>query len=317
MSMPTGLEGYDLIGDVHGCGRTLAALLDKLGYAEVHGVYRHPRRRVIFLGDLIDRGPSIRLAVSIARRMVDAGEAHIVMGNHEVNAIVSAERAPGSPPSRIMRRTHEQFRDHPREWRETLAWFRELPLCLELDGLRVVHACWDESLIDAFRRRCPNGRIDAAFLAEASVRGSFEHRVLDVLTRGVQLALPDGMTIRSANGVDRRAFRTHFWCERPHTYGDVVFQPDSLPDVLEGRVLDAAERERLVWYPEEAPPLFVGHYWCRGVPAVVRDNIACLDYSAIDAGRLVAYRWSGETSLTADRFVWTRVEPQTIAAGGA
>ncbi|MED5459654.1 MAG: metallophosphoesterase, partial [Pseudomonadota bacterium] len=81
------MEGYDLIGDIHGCGATLAALLEKLGYHQRGGVYRHPRRKVIFLGDLIDRGPRIRLAVTIARRMVEAGEAHIVMGNHEYNAL--------------------------------------------------------------------------------------------------------------------------------------------------------------------------------------------------------------------------------------
>ncbi|WP_110687892.1 metallophosphoesterase [Salinicola aestuarinus] len=317
MTICGGLDGYDLIGDVHGCGRTLAALLGRLGYVEHEGIYRHPRRKVIFLGDLIDRGPSIRLAVSIARRMVEAGEAHIVMGNHEYNAIANAERPAGSPPSRIMRRTHEQFRDHPREWAAVLDWFRQLPLCLERDGLRVVHACWDEALIDAFLARCPDGRIDRAFLIEARERGSFAHRVLDVLTRGVQLPLPDGMSVRSANGVTRRAFRTHFWCRNPRTYGDVVFQPDALPGTLEGRLLGAQERKRLVWYPESAPPLFVGHYWCRGVPALVRANIACLDYSAIDAGRLVAYRWSGETELTADRFVWARVDARMIATGGA
>ncbi len=44
------MEGYDLIGDIHGCGATLAALLEKLGYHQRKGVYRHPRRKVIFLG---------------------------------------------------------------------------------------------------------------------------------------------------------------------------------------------------------------------------------------------------------------------------
>ncbi|MDL4863855.1 metallophosphoesterase, partial [Halomonas elongata] len=87
MSERDALEGYDLIGDVHGCGATLATLLERLGYHQRDGVYRHSRRKVIFLGDLIDRGPRIRLAVSIARRMVEAGEALIVLGNHEVNAL--------------------------------------------------------------------------------------------------------------------------------------------------------------------------------------------------------------------------------------
>lgn len=323
MGIRAGLDGYDLIGDIHGCGRTLVALLEKLGYQEVAGVYRHARRRVIFLGDLIDRGPNIRLAVTIARRMVDAGEAHIVMGNHEYNALAYCHRAPENSErtwlrersprnTRIIDQTLEQYRDHPDEWHDTLAWFLELPLCLEMDGLRVVHACWDEALIAEFLERRPQGRIDRQFLEASALKGGFAHRVLDRLTRGTQLGLPADVEMRSEAGFTRRAFRTHFWCRDPQTYGDVVFQPDPLPGELENRRLTPQERERLTWYPETSPPLFVGHYWCHGVPAVVRENIACLDYSAVDGGRLVAYRWDGETSLDADRFVWVSVDAESL-----
>ena len=48
---------YDIIGDIHGCAKTLSVLLDKLGYVLESGIYRHPIRQVIFLGDFVDRGP--------------------------------------------------------------------------------------------------------------------------------------------------------------------------------------------------------------------------------------------------------------------
>ncbi len=41
---------YDIIGDVHGFAQPLRALLVKLGYQIADGVYRHPTRKVIFLG---------------------------------------------------------------------------------------------------------------------------------------------------------------------------------------------------------------------------------------------------------------------------
>lgn len=44
---------YDLIGDIHGYATELKALLDKLGYREANGVWRHRDRKVIFLGDLV------------------------------------------------------------------------------------------------------------------------------------------------------------------------------------------------------------------------------------------------------------------------
>jgi len=51
------IEGYDIIGDVHGEADALERLLDKLGYALKDGCWQHRSRQVIFLGDFIDRGP--------------------------------------------------------------------------------------------------------------------------------------------------------------------------------------------------------------------------------------------------------------------
>ena len=46
--------GYDIIGDIHGHATTLEALLVELGYAPVDGIWCHPERQVIFLGDFIE-----------------------------------------------------------------------------------------------------------------------------------------------------------------------------------------------------------------------------------------------------------------------
>src|SRR5690554_4971120 len=218
-----------------------------MGYHQRGGVYRHPRRKVIFLGDLIDRGPRIRLAVQIARRMVEEGEAHIVMGNHEYNALAYGQRAPAGlgrewlrehtpRNNRIINETLEQYRDHPQEWEEALAWFLEIPLFLERDGLRVVHACWDQPLIDDLRKRRPDACMDEAFLVESTAPGTRAFEILDRLTRGTQMPLPLGVEIHSGDGFTRRSFRTHFWARAPQTWGDVVFQPDNLPgDLGSGR----------------------------------------------------------------------------------
>ena len=53
-------QGYDLIGDVHGCGITLIRLLEQMGYSKKNGVYQHAKRKVVFIGDIVDRGPNIR-----------------------------------------------------------------------------------------------------------------------------------------------------------------------------------------------------------------------------------------------------------------
>ena len=84
---------YDVIGDVHGQGAKLRALLERLDYVERQGVWRAPAgRQALFVGDLIDRGPEQRAVLDIVRRMVDAGQARVVLGNHEFNAMGMAVR---------------------------------------------------------------------------------------------------------------------------------------------------------------------------------------------------------------------------------
>ena len=109
--------GYDIIGDIHGRSDTLESLLDELGYVrDVGGVYRHPERRSIFLGDFIDRGPHQRESIWIVRAMIDADAAQSVIGNHEYSPIAYAtpdEKTGGflRANSEKNRRQHQAFHD--------------------------------------------------------------------------------------------------------------------------------------------------------------------------------------------------------------
>lgn len=74
---------FDLIGDIHGCAVELRQLLDKLGYRETGGFYRHHAgRRVVYLGDLVNRGPASVEVVRLVAAMLDNGAALNVRGNH-------------------------------------------------------------------------------------------------------------------------------------------------------------------------------------------------------------------------------------------
>src|SRR5688500_1090957 len=80
--------GYDLIGDVHGDADRLTRLLEMLGYRATGGAMRHPSgRRAVFVGDLLDRGPKVVETLRLARAMVEAGSALMVLGNHEFNLV--------------------------------------------------------------------------------------------------------------------------------------------------------------------------------------------------------------------------------------
>lgn len=74
---------FDIIGDVHGCYDELVELLGKLGYQKHQATYSHPnKRRVVFLGDLGDRGPFSLPSIRLAINMVHSGDALYVPGNH-------------------------------------------------------------------------------------------------------------------------------------------------------------------------------------------------------------------------------------------
>ena len=75
---------FDIIGDVHGCLHELTDLVGELGYAVVDGkVQPRPDRKLVFVGDLVDRGPD---SAGVLRFAMDAQQnagAIIVPGNHD------------------------------------------------------------------------------------------------------------------------------------------------------------------------------------------------------------------------------------------
>ncbi|MCL2013752.1 MAG: polynucleotide kinase-phosphatase [Oscillospiraceae bacterium] len=81
---------FDIIGDVHGCFDELCDLLTNMGYTLDLNKFSavHPEgRRVIFLGDLCDRGNKITETMKLAMNMVKSGVAFCVPGNHDVKLL--------------------------------------------------------------------------------------------------------------------------------------------------------------------------------------------------------------------------------------
>jgi predicted MPP superfamily phosphohydrolase len=129
-------DKFDIVGDLHGHADALRRLLRAIGYREAQGVFRHPERRMIFVGDFVDRGPEQLAVLQIAKRMCDSGEAFAVMGNHEFNALGWAEsdRDGGflRPHTEKNAKQHREFLrqvgENSAAHKQALDWFRTLPV---------------------------------------------------------------------------------------------------------------------------------------------------------------------------------------------
>jgi len=305
---------YDLIGDIHGHADALHQLLGKLGYAKHRGVYRHPDRKVIFLGDFIDRGPKIREVLETVRPMIEAGYALAVMGNHELNALAYHTEDQDSPGEYLRRhvsaktKQHQATLDqlHSEELDSHLAWFRTLPMWLDLAGLRAVHACWDEQAVGQIAEAQKKyGGITTEFLHTACREGQSLYAPVEIVLKGKEAKLPDGASFQDKDDHVRTEIRTRWYLPPDgHTYRTYALQTDVVDcdEELDQRVIaDAAP------YPSTAKPVFVGHYWLSAQhPTVLADNVACLDFSVAKGGFLCAYRWTGEPKLSNENFVWVK-----------
>jgi protein phosphatase len=133
---------FDLIGDIHGCGDELEELLGLLGYApDSAGVQRHPEgRKVIFLGDLVDRGPRVPAVLRIVMSMVEAGSALCVPGNHDAK-LLRWLRGKKVTIGHGLERSIEQLEEESPDFRVRVATFLDgLVSHYVLDGGRLVAA---------------------------------------------------------------------------------------------------------------------------------------------------------------------------------
>ena len=155
---------YFLFGDVHGHLEPLLRLLRQLGIdpqnvpEDVH---------LIFVGDLIDRGPQSREVVSLVKSLVDSGKASCVMANHEFNFVNFNTLTALNSDQYRRPRNDKNLTEIAETWssyridgrfqktllKEHVSWFKTLPIALEFEEFNVIHACWHEPSLAILEKR--------------------------------------------------------------------------------------------------------------------------------------------------------------------
>ena len=313
------VTGYDVIGDVHGHLHALEGLLAQMGYGVVDGAWKHPNRKAIFVGDLIDRGTHQVETVRLVQAMVAAGEAFIVLGNHEYNAVAWLTEL-GDRPGEFARshsddhrRQHDEFLGQVGEGsalhHALIEWFCGLPLWLEVElggaKLRVVHACWhDRSMSELVPLLSTDRTLTPTAIVETSRPGSSAYEALENLLKGPEVDL-GGLAYRDKDGIMRIKARVRWWDpEATNLKRAAIIPPgartplgEPFPTRFNGKI-----RGEVPLYDGDVP-VIVGHYWCSGTPQPYAPLVACVDYSVAARGPMVAYRWNGEQVLQAEHYV--------------
>lgn len=301
---------FDIIGDIHGHADALEILLQKLNYVRMNGVYTHPEnRKVLFVGDFIDRGPKIRETLHIVKDMYDAGNAIAIMGNHEFNAIcfhTLCKNLGGYYRNHSIKEieqhleTIRQFKYFPSEWKMFLNWFKQLPLFFENEDFGAVHACWVPSHIQWIKENYNGITEDFLELATSKANTGGAYKVIEDTLKGTESALPSGRTFVDKDGTLRKESRIRWWNDirEREKYGQFLF--DCPKDLEYESIPDDAD----FYFYNEPKKVFFGHYWLKGIPTENNANAICLDYSVAKGGILVACRTEKHDTVLKMSFVF-------------
>jgi len=312
----------DIVGDIHGEIEPLRHLLEHMGY-DIKCV--HPEgRRLVFLGDLVDRGPDSPAVVELVKQLVKADRAQCILGNHELN-LLRDEPKDGNgwytQPEKV-----DKYRSVPVSTGQKKG-FREflltLPLALENDELRVVHACWNtkslallekqedhSSVLDAYWRF--EGNLESDFVPENMTKQSLEIILRDdgnkpALIKSLadhDTAYQMGNPVRVLTSGEEAPASEAFWAGGKwrmvarQKWWDCYVDEKSVVVGHYWRHFDELSRS---FGKKAGPDLFEGiesHHWMGK-----NDNVYCVDFSvglrhkakaenqSEDIGLLAALRW--------------------------
>lgn len=142
---------FDIIGDVHGCYDELVELLRQLGHGVDEAAFTvRPanNRKLVFLGDLVDRGPKVPQVLKLVMSAVASGTALCVPGNHDAKLMRKLR-------GREVQITHglaaslAQLASEPEDFRKSVADFIDdlvSHYVLDEGKLVVAHAGMKESM---------------------------------------------------------------------------------------------------------------------------------------------------------------------------
>jgi hypothetical protein len=262
----------DIVGDVHGEIDALTQLLLHLGY-DRHG--QHPQgRRLVFVGDLCDRGPDSIAVSELVRDLVARELAQCVLGNHELNVLRGSKKEGNGW---FFENDHDSASGKFTGWRRANAEHREwiaafyagLPVTLERADLRVVHAAWHDEATELLPAATSStlaayNSFADRLEAEARASGLAARADAEEATHYTEITDPSAaVPLLEHSGRQDELYQM----------GNPLRVLTSGPERLTTKPFFAQGKwrmlERVKWWDEyqHATPVIFGHYWRWPAPA--------------------------------------------------
>lgn len=301
---------YDIIGDIHGHYDMLIKLLEKLGYKAKGESFHHEERKLIFTGDIINRGNKIRKTINLIRNIVESGDGFCILGNHELNAILysTTDKSGKSIRKHLPRyklplmKTLEEYNNYTNEYKDVIQWFRTLPLYLDLGDLRIAHGGWNSQHIETIKWYTEDTKKLKKKFLKSYVNDPKLRIAVNEIVKGKELNLPKDLLIKDNRGIIRRSFRIKWW-ENPEgrTFSEIAFgNRFELPNYSIPKEIIPQIKP----YHIDEPPIFLGHYCLNKGAKIFQGNICCIDTCVVRSNSLTAYRWSGEKKLKSKNIIY-------------
>lgn len=297
---PTFTGPVDIIGDIHGEIEALDRLLHVLGYDEDGN--QAEQRRLIFVGDLCDRGPDSVAVLKRVKCLVEVGRAQCVLGNHEINLLTDTFReGNGWFFGSAHQDDFKAFNSVPasevhRKW--ILDFLNSLPLVLDAPHLRVVHACWDQRSVDQLRS-------SSFYSLRQAYEYFLEQTALELQALGISEQIQAEQQQYQGQLKDPTASIPLLKSLAEKEWRDQMQNPirtlSSGAEKIAQKPVYAGGRwrmiDRLAWWENYADrvPVVIGHYWrnfksaeeksglFKDIDAVMwfgqHSNVFCVDYS--------------------------------------
>jgi hypothetical protein len=224
------------------------------------------------------------------------------MANHEFNYICFYTEGKNGPlrphtPNNLDQNEATRNAFTKEENLEVIEWFKTLPMWIEEDNFRCIHACWEKEAIKTLDRYQSGPLIEMNVLKEHFYKGNEYYNAIETALKGIEIKLPNDVRFLDKGGVLRSKARLTWWDL------EQITPETSVKEHITQEMIQA------VYTKDYEKLTFFGHYWQHGPPRITNPKAQCLDFSIAaekmkaENRYLSAYQFNGEDEIDANNFV--------------